>query len=100
MSSPTPKIEPPTSPQPPESKPSSANDNTDDQLPALDPSSLDPDNEIDMNIDPSPYDSTTVPAVDGPADFPPADGQEARLPMQKDITLQEFLSKMDDYAPI
>ncbi|KAL8646929.1 MAG: hypothetical protein Q9226_006652 [Calogaya cf. arnoldii] len=27
-------------------------------------------------------------------------GTEAKLPMQKDISLQEFLGKMDDYAPI
>ncbi|KAL8726544.1 MAG: hypothetical protein Q9181_006009, partial [Wetmoreana brouardii] len=74
-----------------------------DQDPTFDPSSLDAD--IDMNIDPSPYEnSNTIPANDGPADDqnpnPKGAEEEVKLPMQKDITLQEFLSKMDDYAPI
>ncbi|KAL8661285.1 MAG: hypothetical protein Q9202_005710 [Teloschistes flavicans] len=87
---------------------------------ALEPSTLDTDPaidadpDIDMNITASP--SSHPPAegddrgnpnmnMDGPGDQPNGDAnpeaeEEARLPMQKDITLQEFLSQMDDYAPI
>ncbi|KAI4200500.1 MAG: hypothetical protein LQ350_003870 [Teloschistes chrysophthalmus] len=39
------------------------------------------------------------PGGDG-GDVDVGEGEEARLPMQKDITLQEFLAQMDDYAPI
>ncbi|PNY27713.1 Transcription initiation factor TFIID subunit 10, partial [Tolypocladium capitatum] len=41
------------------------------------------------------------PAVDGPNPPPPsAPGLEPRLPTRKDVSLREFLHKIDDYAPI
>ncbi|KAI4099866.1 MAG: hypothetical protein L6R37_005773 [Teloschistes peruensis] len=77
----------------------------------LDPSYLedtDPiDAEIDLKIAASPRSSSHAPAaatnmnIDGAGDDrPDVVEEESRLPMQKDITLQEFLSQMDDYAPI
>jgi transcription initiation factor TFIID subunit 10 len=43
-------------------------------------------------------DATAVPAADvNPATAP---GLEPRLPTRKDVSLREFLNKMDDYAPI
>lgn len=48
------------------------------------------DADMDMIIDP-----TTQP--EDPLVEPP---QEPRLPARKDISLRDFLSKMDDYAPI
>lgn len=50
--------------------------------------SLDPD--IEMAIDPNPQLSEPT------AEPPPG----PRDPMRKDISLRDFLSKMDDYAPI
>lgn len=52
---------------------------------------LDP--EIDMSIDPAPPDPENVSLE---AEAVP----EAREPTKKDISLRDFLSKMDDYAPI
>ncbi|KAI4128602.1 MAG: hypothetical protein LQ338_002636 [Usnochroma carphineum] len=75
--------------------------NNDPADPSFDPSSLDPD--IDMNIDPSPNTQLPdAPQLDGPADNPdPANGTEdIKLPLQKDISLKDFLDKMDDYTPI
>ena len=53
------------------------------------------DADIDMNIDPT------------AAEKPPADTEmeeeaipEPREPTKKDISLRDFLAKMDDYAPI
>ncbi|KAL8697135.1 MAG: hypothetical protein Q9201_007287, partial [Fulgogasparrea decipioides] len=96
--------QPPLNPKTePDTEPITSNPNATDQDQTFDPSSLDAD--IDMNIGPSPYEnSTTIPGNDGPADDPNPNPEgaeeEVKLPMQKDITLQEFLSKMDDYAPI
>lgn len=47
----------------------------------------------------------TVPDIglDGAADAPDApqtERPEPRIPVKKDVTLREFLGKMDDYAPI
>lgn len=85
-----------------------------DQSPPFDPSSAayddDADPDINMTLDPS---SSTIKqespigGFDG-ANEPqptqngedPEGGIEAKLPMQKDISLQEFLGKMDEYAPI
>ena len=74
---------------------------------------LDADPDIDMNIAPEPL------LGDSNIDFAKQDdfgmegmqkngvgangeavGIEERLPLKKDISLREFLSKMDDYAPI
>ncbi|KAL2055665.1 hypothetical protein ABVK25_003907 [Lepraria finkii] len=52
---------------------------------------LDP--EIDMSIDPAPPDPENASLE---AEAVP----EAREPTKKDISLRDFLSKMDDYAPI
>ncbi|KAL8990950.1 MAG: hypothetical protein Q9169_007987, partial [Polycauliona sp. 2 TL-2023] len=85
----------------------------------------DADPDIDMTLEPSSssaanvkQESPLLSGFDGPSDSPPAqngnitependdpaapeaESIEAKLPMQKDISLQEFLSKMDDYAPI
>lgn len=51
---------------------------------------LDP--ELDMVIDPAPPDPEN-PDLDAPL-------PETREPTRKDISLREFLGKMDDYAPI
>lgn len=50
------------------------------------------DHDIDMAIDPDPNPNPEDPN----AELPP----EPRVPPKKDISLREFLSKMDDYAPI
>jgi transcription initiation factor TFIID subunit 10 len=52
---------------------------------------LDP--EIDMAIDPAPLDPDNLNLEAGTV-------PEAREPTKKDISLRDFLSKMDDYAPI
>ena len=74
MASPTPK--PPTSAQP--------NDTTLD-------ADIDP--EIDMSIDPAPPDHEN-------AEMEETAIPEPREATKKDISLKEFLGKMDDYAPI
>jgi len=51
-----------------------------------------PDPEIDMAIGPAPPDPEN-PELDPPL-------PETREPTRKDISLREFLGKMDDYAPI
>lgn len=42
------------------------------------------------------------PVVDGPNPPPPSapSGLEPRLPTRKDVSLREFMLKIDDYAPI
>jgi transcription initiation factor TFIID subunit 10 len=43
----------------------------------------------------------TPPAPEAPADEAPAPAiPDPRLPTRKDVSLREFLNKMDDYAPI
>ncbi|KAF9784865.1 hypothetical protein IL306_006548, partial [Fusarium sp. DS 682] len=43
----------------------------------------------------------TPPALEAPADEAPAPAlPDPRLPTRKDVSLREFLNKMDDYAPI
>ncbi|KAL8991464.1 MAG: hypothetical protein Q9169_007864 [Polycauliona sp. 2 TL-2023] len=112
---PSPPIAPsstnPTSPPPP-TNPSSSTAAYDN----------DADPDIDMTLEPSSssaanvkQESPLLSGFDGPSDSPPAqngnipependdpaaESIEAKLPMQKDVSLQEFLSKMDDYAPI
>ncbi|KAL8780864.1 MAG: hypothetical protein Q9213_006276 [Squamulea squamosa] len=81
---------------------------------SLDPSSTAYDDDIDPDIDMDPssftvkQESPVIGGFDGANDDHMQNGDEvgaeggleAKLPMQKDITLQEFLGKMDDYAPI
>ncbi|KAL8899277.1 MAG: hypothetical protein Q9192_001659 [Flavoplaca navasiana] len=104
--------------QPPASLPASDPIRTTDQSPPFDPSSAayddDADPDIDMTLDPSSsavkQESPPISSFDGANDAPMQNsdvvgpgaeaGIEAKLPMQKDISLQEFLGKMDDYAPI
>lgn len=75
--------------------------------------SLDADADIDMNIAPEPLledsnmdfskqDSFGMDGVqkNGVGANGEAIGIEERVPLKKDISLREFLSKMDDYAPI
>ncbi|KAL6719546.1 hypothetical protein ACLMJK_003787 [Lecanora helva] len=65
-----------------------------------DPIDQELDTEIDMSIDPAPPDpSNPNLSVDVDVD---ADGPlpESREPTKKDISLRDFLAKMDDYAPI
>lgn len=87
-------------------------------IPPFDPSSAayddDADPDINMTLDPSSsavkQESPPISTFDGANDAPTQNGDvggpsaeasiEAKLPMQKDISLQEFLGKMDDYAPI
>lgn len=54
----------------------------------------DPDPELDSAIDPAP-----APADPGNPELE-APLPETREPTRKDISLREFLGKMDDYAPI
>ncbi|KAL8856375.1 MAG: hypothetical protein Q9178_007012 [Gyalolechia marmorata] len=70
------------------------------------------DPDIDTTLEPSSFtvkeESPLIGGFDGTNDNPKENGErkdaeggiETKLPMQKDITLQEFLGKMDDYAPI
>lgn len=51
------------------------------------------DAEIDMSIDPAPPDPENPNIEAEPV-------PELREPTKKDISLRDFLSKMDDYAPI
>ena len=49
--------------------------------------------DIDMNLNPQPEPGSREATTEAIPEPPPA-------PTKKDITLREFLSKMDDYAPI
>lgn len=83
---------------PPKSQPSDPQSPPQDAPPQVDvvlDGAADPD--IDMNLDMDPKIEPEASATPLPQEEEP---QEARLPMQKDISLQDFLSKMDDYAPI
>ncbi|KAI4257685.1 MAG: hypothetical protein L6R42_005506 [Xanthoria sp. 1 TBL-2021] len=108
------------SPQPstsiPTSGPIESSNPTTDQSPPFDPSSAayddDADPDINMTLDPSSSaikQESPISGFDGTNDQPTQNGEggedaeggiEAKLPMQKDISLQDFLGKMDDYAPI
>lgn len=59
--------------------------------------SVDPALEIDPDVDMA-IDSGPVPEPSGlnATGLPP----EPRIPTRKDISLRDFLAKMDDYAPI
>ena len=84
---------------PPKSQPSDAQSPPQDAPPRTDgglDSTADPD--IDMNIDTDPKIEPETEAT--PPQQEEVESQEPRVPTQKDVTLQEFLSKMDDYAPI
>lgn len=87
-------------PAPPLSPDGTVNDDTAD--PTFDPSSLDPD--IDMNIDPSPSTQLQDAQTDGPTNDPTQQNgisiEPSKQPLQKDVSLKEFLEKMDDYTPI
>ena len=78
----------------------------------LDPSTLDIDPDVlAAGQDQSQNDSTTRSARNG-GDTQNKDAsevrqeamdlsmEEARLPLRKDVSMREFLSKMDDYAPV
>ncbi|KAK0512008.1 hypothetical protein JMJ35_005136 [Cladonia borealis] len=58
-----------------------------------DPMDTEVDAEIDMSIDPAPPDPENL-------NIEPEPVPEIREPTKKDISLRDFLSKMDDYAPI
>lgn len=58
-----------------------------------DPMDTEVDAEIDMSIDPAPPDPENPNIETEPV-------PELREPTKKDISLRDFLSKMDDYAPI
>ena len=79
---------------------------------ALDPSTLDIDPDVlAASQDPNQTDSTARSARSG-GDTQNKDAselrqeamdlsmEEARLPLRKDVSMREFLSKMDDYAPV
>ncbi|KAL8931119.1 MAG: hypothetical protein Q9208_000223 [Pyrenodesmia sp. 3 TL-2023] len=89
-----------TDPAPPLSPDGTVNNDTAD--PSFDPSSLDPD--IDMNIDPSPSTQLQDARTDDPTnDSTQQNGisiEPSKQPVQKDVSLKEFLEKMDDYTPI
>ncbi|KAL8758061.1 MAG: hypothetical protein Q9184_004041 [Pyrenodesmia sp. 2 TL-2023] len=69
---------------------------------SFDPSSIDPD--IDMNIDSLPSAQLQDDQANGPTDDPTQQNgismESSKQPLQKDISLKEFLEKMDDYTPI
>ena len=81
------------------------------QLSATDPSmeigeEIDASIEADLNPDATQVDLMNI---DGTNDMDPSSSNgmggvapalEARIPAKKDASLREFLSKMDDYAPI
>ncbi|KAM0804545.1 transcription initiation factor TFIID 23-30kDa subunit-domain-containing protein [Usnea florida] len=80
MASPSPKPQPASAPDPPST-----------QLPSvIEDNELDP--EIDMAIDPAPPDPENA-ALDETL-------PEPREATRKDISLRDFMGKMDDYAPI
>jgi len=57
--------------------------------------------EVDLNMDDNPAPSAMN--LDGANDLPAEPKLptlETRIPAKKDASLREFLSKMDDYAPI
>ena len=56
---------------------------------------IEEDADIDMNIDPT---AAEKPAADTEMEEEPI--LEPREPTKKDISLRDFLAKMDDYAPI
>ena len=58
----------------------------------IDPT-LEIDPEVDMAID---NDPNLEPSNPNATNIPP----EPRMPTRKDISLRDFLAKMDDYAPI
>ncbi|KAL9597938.1 MAG: hypothetical protein Q9219_004828 [cf. Caloplaca sp. 3 TL-2023] len=80
--------------------------------PDPDPSSFDPsslDQDIDMNLAPSPQSpshppTSQIPQLDGSASDNNADETnsqgDVKMPVQKDISLREFMEKMDEYSPI
>ena len=69
--------------------------------------SLDADPDVDMVEPPlDPLSSENLPAADG-TEEPEKNGEdetlaaeEPRVPVRKDVSLREFLSRMDEYAPI
>ncbi|KAL8823488.1 MAG: hypothetical protein Q9170_008357, partial [Blastenia crenularia] len=101
-SQPSPQPATTTPPAPPIS-PSDTIPNDTAEDPSFDPTSLDQD--IDMNVSPPP-DSTQKPStqLDGPADDINLDAEngdaDEKLPLQKDISLKEFLERMEEYTPI
>ena len=55
---------------------------------------MEEDADLDVNMEPAPAEPATQENQE-------EDGlPEAREPTKKDVSLKEFLSKMDDYAPI
>ena len=76
--------------------------------PAPPPGSPPPVQEMDTSLDPTAdlgVDVDLDMALDGAADPKPEDDLDAsipepREPTKKDISLRDFVSKMDDYAPI
>ncbi len=62
----------------------------------LDEPEIEEDADIDMNIDPS---ATEKPVADIDMEEEEAI-EEPKEPTKKDVSLREFLAKMDDYAPI
>lgn len=87
MASSTAPSNPATAPDPP---PTTTTTTSTDQPLLTDDAELDP--EIDMAIDPAPPDPEN-PALDEAL-------PEPREATRKDISLRDFLGKMDDYAPI
>jgi transcription initiation factor TFIID subunit 10 len=60
------------------------------------------DASIEDNINPNPpADSVDAMNLDGTNEVDPvAPATEPKIPVKKDASLREFMSKMDDYAPI
>ncbi|KAL9043098.1 MAG: hypothetical protein Q9214_003601 [Letrouitia sp. 1 TL-2023] len=101
-------IMPPTSSSPARSEPPIIGLSSTSQSQPLDENNplsptLDADPDIDMNIGTSPNNDDPE---GGEKDVQPWDNAEedaeteVKLPTKKDISLKEFLAKMDDYAPI